>query len=499
METQLATVSFGQRLAELAREAPQRPAVVLVPTSGHDVVLTRGDLDRWSNRIAHLLAEHDVTRGSTVALALGNCLEEVAAAFAVWKLGGCVLPMSPGVPASERDAMLGLGEVGLTLSEWLDTSIPNLGRADLAAADRYPDTTLPDVVSAPGKAIGTGGSTGRPKIIVDRSPWVHFDIDPAGTLFGQLGFRMGQRQLVAGPLYHGFGFDWTFRGLMWEHVVVLLERFDAERAVAAIERHRIEYAGFVPTMMRRILHLPGIRDRDLSSLEAIMHTAAPCPPAVKRGWIDLIGAEKVYEGYGGAEGFGNTVIRGDEWLAHEGSIGRPVAGVEVRVLDEDGREPPRGEVGGIYVRRAGGEVRNPYVGAPAPTYTPDGFTTFGDLGWVDEDGYVYLADRRTDMIVTGGVNVYPAEVEAALLEHPAIADAVVVGLPDEEWGRRVHAVYAVVEGAPPPSDDELRDHARARLAGPKVPKTWERVERVPRDAAGKIRRSALADARTGGD
>lgn len=489
-------ISFGRRLAALAEADPDAPAVILVPTDGPDRVVTRAQLDRRSTQVARLLADHGVGAGSVVACGLGNSIDHVAVAFAVWKVGGCLLPLSPVIPARERDQLLELADVGLTVADWLDAPGHVLGGDGLRESEACSDVPLPDVVSDPGRVIGTGGSTGRPKLIVSRGPWAHVDVDVSATIFGRLGFRPGQRQLVAGPLYHGFGFDWTFRGLLFEHKIVLLERFDAERAVAAIERHRVQYAGLVPTMMRRIIDLPGIDARDLSSLEAVMHTAAPCPPSVKRHWIDLVGPERIYEGYGGAEGFGNTVIRGDEWLAHPGSIGRPVD-TEVVILDDTGSEVPTGQVGGIYLRRPHVTPTSPYVGAEPPPVTADGFTTFGDLGWVDADGYVFIADRRTDMIVTGGVNVYPAEVEAALLEHPAISDVVVIGLPDTDWGRRVHAIFSLVDSSESISTADLVDHCRSRVAPAKVPKSWEQLDSIPRDAAGKLRRIALVEERKG--
>jgi bile acid-coenzyme A ligase len=247
-----------------------------------------------------------------------------------------------------------------------------------------------------------------------------------------------------------------------------------------------------PIIMRRIILLPGIQGRDLSSIQAIQSSAAPCPEWLKRAWIDLIGAEKVHEVYGSTEGIGATMIRGDEWLEHPGSVGRPVS-CELRILDEEGNDLPAGEVGEIFMRPlAEGGPTYRYIGAPAAKATPDGFASIGDLGWLDDDGYLYIADRRTDMIVSGGANVYPAEVEAALSEHPALADCAVVGQPDEEWGRRVHAIIQPHDPDNPPSVAELDRHCRERIASYKVPKTWEFVHELPRNEAGKIRRSALA-------
>jgi bile acid-coenzyme A ligase len=299
-------------------------------------------------------------------------------------------------------------------------------------------------------------------------------------------------------LYHNSPFLNAYRGLADDNTIVLMERFDAAKAVDAIERHRVNYAYMPPIIMRRIIMLPGVRERDFSSIQAIHSSAAPCPPWLKRAWIELIGAEKVYEVYGSSEGIGAAIIRGDEWLEHPGSVGKPVV-CDLRILDEQGNDLPPGAVGEIFTRPTA--TNGPtfhYVGDAKIKSTPDGFYSVGDLGWVDEEGYLYIADRRVDMIISGGANVYPAEVEAALHDHPAIADLAVIGVPDEEWGKRVHAIIQPLDPAHPPAVSDLDAWARARITSYKVPKTYEFVAELPRNEAGKIRRSALADERASG-
>src|SRR4051812_42925352 len=196
-------------------------------------------------------------------------------------------------------------------------------------------------------------------------------------------------------------------GLWLGQTVILMQRFDAAHVLDLIERQRVTFAALVPTAMGRVLRQPDIQLRDLSSLQVLFHSAGPCPPWVKRGWLALLGPEKVIEGYGATESPGNAIIRGDEWLAHPGSVGRPAA-TDIRILDEAGRDLPPGEVGDIYLRRHGRHGPDSYyIGAPPAKQTPDGFTSVGDLGWLDADGYLYLADRRTDLIISGGANVYP--------------------------------------------------------------------------------------------
>jgi bile acid-coenzyme A ligase len=295
--------------------------------------------------------------------------------------------------------------------------------------------------------------------------------------------------LCPAPLYHTNGFT-AFRTLLGGDSIVLLERFRAPLVLDLIERHRI--TGFIAAtpMLQRLAQVPDIRDRDLSSLQWVQQGAASLPVWLGRVWIDLVGAENFYMSYGSSENFGIVVCRGDQWLEHPGTLGRGMGETEVRVLGPSGEVLPPGEIGGIYLRTPTGPLAA-YVGQDVKPMdsTPDGFTSVGDMGWLDEDGFLFMADRRVDMIVTGGVNVFPAEVEAALSEHPGIADVVVVGLSDEEWGRRVHAI--VVPSDPALDTGQVVAFAKDRLASYKVPKTVEFVASIPRSEAMKFNRAAL--------
>jgi bile acid-coenzyme A ligase len=249
-------------------------------------------------------------------------------------------------------------------------------------------------------------------------------------------------------------------------------------------------------MLMRVARVPDVAKYDLSSLDRVVYGGAAAPEWVIRAWLDLIPPDRFTLSYGGSENHGLVMTTGDQWLTHPGTVGQPM-GTEVKILDEDGHELPPGEIGEIWLRSKMEGPKYRYIGQPTPEPDPEGFGTFGDLGYVDDEGFVYIADRRRDMIVTGGANVYPAEVEAVLTEHPGVLDVVVIGLPDPEWGHRVHAVVQPVEGVPAPTPDELRAHCKARLASYKVPKTYEVVERIPRSAAGKVNRSSLIEERAG--
>jgi bile acid-coenzyme A ligase len=305
-----------------------------------------------------------------------------------------------------------------------------------------------------------------------------------------------QTILVLAPMYHVNAFA-TLHSMIAGDRLVAMEKFDAARALDLIERHRVTNFTCTPTMLQRMVDVPGIDQRDLSSIVWIIQGAAPMPPSLVHRWAELIGPERIIMAYGMTESLGITALRGDEWMKHEGSVGLGMRGTEIRILGADGAEVPTGEIGEIFLRAPlyGGST---YLGqAPQLRETPDGFRTVGDMGYVDEDGYLYVADRRVDMIISGGANVFPAEVEKALIDHPKIADVVVVGLRDPEWGRRVHAIIEPADPAAPPTNEEIIAYAKSRLAAYKVPKSIELVDAIPRSEATKVNRGRLVEARGG--
>lgn len=461
-------MSISRAISWLAERDPDRPAV-----TADDAVLTRRELDLRTNRLARIYAELGVRAGDMVTIGLPNGAAFVEACVATWKLGATPQPISSRLPRAERDAVVALARPSLVVGV---DQVPDL---DL------PTDPLPDVVSAEWKAPTSGGSTGRPKLIVSATPGV---VDPQVAPVPYM--RPEETQLVPGPLYHNGPFIYAMRGLLMGHHVVVMPRFDAASALALIEEHRVNWTMLVPTMMSRIWRLPDeVRlAADLSSLRTLLHLAAPCPPWLKRAWIEWLGPDRVWELYAGTEATGLTLISGREWLEHPGSVGRPALGSRLRILGPDGEDLPPGEVGEIYLMPATGPGSTyRYVGAH-PRRTPDGWDSLGDMGWVDEDGYLYLADRRTDLILSGGANVYPAEVEAAVEAHPAVRSCAVIGLPDDDLGERVHAI---VDVAGPVTAEDLRAHLADRLVRYKVPRSFEFTDEPLRDDAGKMRRSAL--------
>jgi len=483
------SLTWGERIGSRASEDPDRPALVVADPSGSEQVVSRTELEAGSNRIARLLGGMGVGAGSTVVIGLPNCTEHVVTAIAAWKLGAMVVPLNPALPEREREALLDLADPFVVVADWDGHSRKAVAREAVAAASvsDLSARPLPRVVTQPGKAIASGGSTGRPKLIVSPAPLLHVEGALAAALRDQIGYRDGHVQLVAGPLYHNLAFNWLHTGLLDGHTIVLLTRFDARCLVDLVERHHVSFMALVPTHIRRILAVPDVGSRDLSSLEATLHTGAPCAPWLKRAWIDLLGPTRVFEAFGATEGNGICFSRGDDWLRRPGTVGHPFA-TDVLILGADGEPVPPGEVGDIFMRSQAARDTFSYLGSTTASRRADGFVSVGDLGWVDQEGWLYLADRRVDLIITGGSNVYPAEVEGALSEHPAVEEVAVLGLPDDEWGKVVHAVIQAADPASPPTPEALDTWVRQRLSAYKAPRGYEFVSEFPRDAAGKVRR-----------
>jgi bile acid-coenzyme A ligase len=464
---------------DLAEAAPDAPAI-----THEGVTATRAELQRRTNRLARAYEALGVREGSMVTIALPNGIEFFEACLAAWKLGATPQPVSSRSPRLELEQIVDLADPALVVG----ADIP--GRPwvpiDFEPAAGHSTDDLPDRVSAEWKAPTSGGSTGRPKLIVSALPAV---VDVA-ELTAEI-YRMlpGRPHLVTGPLYHNGPFSAAMGNLFLGGHNVVMTRFDAAAALELVERYRIDHMYLVPTMMLRIWKLPPEeRTRhDLSSLRIAYHLAAPCPPWLKEAWIEWLGPDRIWELYGGTEQQVITVLNGSEWLAHRGSVGKPVRNGQIRILDTDGRDLPPRQVGEVFLKRADdAPVTYRYVGASAKSL--DGWESLGDMGFLDAEGYLYLTDRLNDMILVGGANVYPAEVEAALDEHPRVRSSCVIGLPDEELGSRVHAIVQVPAEV---DDSELLAHLAERLAPYKIPRSFERTDDYLRDDAGKVRRSAL--------
>lgn len=476
-------VSYAAALAHYAKHTPEAIAFV---QDGR--ATSHGELEARANRRARAFAARGVGKDDFVTIALPNGLEFIESLFACWKLGATPQPVSSRLPQHERDAIVELVDprlvVGVEESRHGD-------RATLAAGfepESESADALPDAVSKYRMAICSGGSTGRPKVVVDHIPSM---IDPDVPFHG---LGPGSSILVPGPLYHSGPLINCLSVMLAGGKVVAMARFDAAEALRLIEEHRLQLAIFVPTMLLRIWRLPeAVREKtDLSSLHRVVSSSASLPDWLQREWIEWIGPDRVWEAYGGSERIGGTIISGREWLAKPGSVGRPTEGRKLKILDPEGRELGPGEIGDVYFLPPGGPGSTYHYLGAEPRRTPDGWETLGDMGYLDEDGYLFLVDRRTDLIITGGANVYPAEVEGAIESHPAVRSCAVIGLPDEDLGARVHAI---VQAVTPLEESALRDFLTDRLVRYKIPRSFEFVDDPIKDDAGKVRRRALREAR----
>ena len=390
-------ISYGERLTVLAERDPGRPAI----TCG-ELSLTRAELESRANRLARHFQASGVGYGDMVTIALPNSTEWYVAFGACWKIGAIPQPVSSKLPEAELRAILELANPRAVVG------VPaELARGRLSIPIGYrpdpelSDDSLPPVISPAWKAPTSGGSTGRPKLIVAGEPAAYDDDIPPrfGTIDGCM--------VMPGPLYHNGPIVWSCSAWLAGSHVVVLPRFDAEATLAAIDHYQADNVYLVPTMMKRIWRLPeDVRNSyDLSSLRTVWHLAEPCPEWLKQVWIDWLGPERIFELYAGTEAQTATVITGSDWLAHRGSVGRPIGG-SIMICDPEGNELPTGDEGEVWMRSPSERPTYHYIGATART-REGGWESLGDVGRVDDEGYLYLGDRMQDMILTGGQTSTP--------------------------------------------------------------------------------------------
>jgi long-chain acyl-CoA synthetase len=494
-----------------ARTDPGRVAAVMAE-SGEQ--LTYGELDERSRRLSRLLYDADLRRGDVVALLTDNTPRAFEVYWAALRSGLYLTAVNSHLTADEASYIVtdsgaralvvsaGLGDLaaavvgkcpaGLRLAYGgaVEGCEPYEGR--LAATD--PDADVPELWCG-ASMLYSSGTTGRPKGVRPPLPAHRVDEqDVALTTLARFFFDFGGEPpvyLSPAPLYHAAPLRWCGSVHAVGGTVVLMDRFDAALALQAIEQYRVTHSQWVPTMFVRMLRLPdGDRHRrDLSSHRVAVHAAAPCPVEVKQAMIDWWGPI-LREYYASTEGNGFTCIDSAQWATRRGSVGRPVLGV-LRICDEDGRELPAGKVGAVYFEQD--QPPFEYLHDTEKTEASrhpghPGWTTVGDMGYADEDGYLYLTDRKAFMIISGGVNIYPQEIENALAMHPAVADVAVIGVPDAEMGESVKAVVQPAPGARPGDElaAELTAYLRGRLAGFKIPRSFAFASQLPRTPTGKL-------------
>ncbi|GAA4768556.1 AMP-binding protein [Novosphingobium ginsenosidimutans] len=482
---------MGMLLSAHAALRPDAPAFTF-----DGETLSFRQCDSRANVLARALALRGVASGDRVVVSMPNRPDHALAINAIWKLGATPCSVSHRLTPSEFREVLELAEPRLVIgTSQTPASASSLFDIDAPLSGELDDRPLPPALSTPGKILASGGSTGRPKLIVDprNSGWgpdkVNLYRPPLSTV------------LCAGPLYHAAPFAFVIVGLAEGSHVICMERFEPVEWLRLAERYQATVATMVPTMMSRIARLdPAITiAADLSSFRFIMHSSAPCPEDVKRWWLSKVAPETLWEVYGSTERLGSTLINGTEWLEHPGSVGRANAGDTIIIAGPDGTPLPPGEIGEIFFRRAAG-VGTSYRYIGAESRIRGDLDGLGDMGWLDADGYLFIADRRTDMILVGGVNVWPAEVEAALEQVPGVLCAAVIGLPDPDLGNRVHAIIELAQHVEVPKADAALAFLAAgleRLASFKRPRSAEFTYERVRDDAGKVRRAALRAERIG--
>lgn len=474
--------------ARYASEKPDSPAATNATTGE---TLTWAQLWDRAELVTRGMLARGVCVGDLVSIALWNGLDFVVADLAAWRAGAVPQPLSQKLAAPEFQAILEVADPAVVIGD--DALAGRFGVEmvtveQLAEEGATYDGELPDVLSPSLKAPTSGGSTGRPKIILSGQPAA---VDDATLDVFQI--FPDTVSLVSAPMHHNAPHMMMFLTLARGGHVVLMERFDPEQVLANVEHYRATLLYVVPIMMHRMWNLPAeIKTKyDTSSLRTIWHMGAPCPPWLKQHWIDWFGPEPIMELYAGTEAQAMTVINGVDWLTHHGSVG-PVVSGEMVALDESGSPVPAGTEGELWMRRtADKDETYQYIGAePKRMERGDGIVweSLGDIGHFDEDGFLYLHDRKTDMILVGGVNVFPAEIEAALDRHPKISSSAVIGLPDEEYGNRIHAI---VHADPDTDLEDVQRFLAEQLSPHKRPRSIEINDEPLRDDAGKSRRSAL--------
>ena len=504
--------------AHWADLTPHKPAVI---AADDGETLTYTELDLRSRRLANALRGLGLATGGHLAVLLDNTPRYFEVVWGGLLAGLHVTPISAyatpddiaylvadsgaeAVVAGERftAALAGLPERLPACKAWWQ-----LGDGDPAPGfERYDDAlaAAPDEPAPADSPIGeymfySSGTTGRPKgVLRPLSGRTVADGTFADRFLAKV-FGVGTESvfLSPAPLYHGAPLGFSMAVTSLGGTVVIQRKFDAARALRAIERYRVTHSQWVPTMFGRMLSLdePTRTGADLSSHRVAIHAAAPCPVHVKRAILDWWGPI-VHEYYNGTEDVGMAYAGPEEWLAHPGTVGRPI-GSAVHICAEDGRECAVGEDGLIYFERRRGQPFR-YHGDEAKTRDsrhPDdpSWATLGDIGHVDADGYLYLTDRKSFMIISGGVNIYPREIEDVLISHPAVADVGVIGVPNADFGEEVKAIVEPAAGctAGPELAEELLDHARAHLAGPKRPRSVDFVATLPRLPTGKLAKHEL--------
>lgn len=501
-------------LWNLAAADPDRIAVVEADTGRS---ATRGELARRTNQVVHALRELGLGHGSVVGVVLDNEIAHLEVFFAGLQAGWYVVPINYHFTEdeiafilndSDAEAVVCSRDHADVVSAAADrTEIPRNARLCVGGHPAFDDYDavigaasgeLPDDRTAGWMMTYTSGTTGSPKGI--KRTLNGMNPDDVGEVWS-LPMRIfgidgeDHVHLVQSPIYHTAVLVYLNASAQFGHEIVLMRTWDAEQALQLIEQYGVTTSHMVPTHFHRMLQLPaGVREKyDLSSIQYAIHGAAPCPVETKRAMIDWFGPV-IYEYYGASEG-GGTQVGSEDWLARPGTVGQAWPGAEVRILGPDGEEMSRGEQGEVWMKAGALDFEYHKNAERTATSKRDGFFTVGDVGIMDEDGYLFLQGRSSDIIISGGVNVHPSEIESVLIQHDAVADVAVFGIPDPEWGEQIKSVVELTAGTV--GDDaliaDLVSFCRGHLAAYKVPRSIDVTEALPRDPNGKLYKRLLRD------
>jgi len=495
----------------VAKEKPDALATIIAESG---VTMTYGELADTAGKIASAFRALGLQPGDHIALMLPNGIWYHPIGWGAWLAGLYWTPISTRLQHAEVAHILTDSDARLVVTapeyeplmaelqgwetpvgHWFTTGEANdrfLSVTALIEGQKPLETSSDTPAGA--DMLYSSGTTGRPKGILPKLGRTRDEADPLSVLLAKLySFTPDSVYLCPAPLYHGSPLKYTLAIHRVGGTNVIMTKFDAEGALAAINRYHVTHSQWVPTMLSRMVRLDDdVKNQyDLSSHRVAVHAAAPCPPELKRQLIDWWGPI-VHEFYAGSEAIGYTAIDTEQWLAHPGSVGRPVLG-EIHIVGDDGEELPQGEIGQIYFGKGPQIAYHNDPEKTASVYHPEGWITMGDMGRLDEEGYLYLSDRKDFMIITGGVNVYPKEIEDLLSVHPAIADVAVFGVPNEEFGEEVKAVVQPTEW--PENEtafvEMLTAHCRAHLSPIKVPRSFDLARELPRQENGKLYKKAL--------
>ena len=411
--------------------------------------------------------------------------DAIIATLALWWARKIIVHVNPECGADEWENLrLLLGKIPVVRGVETAATIEVDNSAVQPTSTARPAVALAGGEHAPLSAALTGGTTGIPRIVM-REPWTYESPSVLSPLEVEGGLRLGQTQLLTLPLYHG-GFNPAFGGIAAGHTIVMVPRFDPAAVASAFERYSVNYAWTVPFYMALLLRSGRLSEKALENVESIHHGSAPCPGWVKEGWIDLVGGDRLFEDYSCVERIGVVSITGTEWLDHRSSVGKPKF-TDVRIVDAEGLDVPAGVVGEVMMRSPW--TKQPkYLGGGPKLREVAGFLGIGDLGYMSAAGYLYLVDRISNVISVGGTDVWPSEVEATLLGHPDIADAIVVGRPHPYLGKTIHAILVRAENSDLTSLT-VRRYCSSRLAPVKIPRTIEWRDTLERPSSGKVARA----------